>query len=375
MSNRLRHAFKSVVDTVNQNWPRERMTRQIARAFGISVLLHLFLFGGIEVGSRLGWWESGPLAWLAGQLEANRKTRLEALKRLRAERERQIPVLFVDVDPSQASPEPPKETPYYGAVSSRAANPDPRDTATPEIKGAQTRVLKTADTVRASAGAPLQPSPPQPAPLQPSPPPPKPTPQSKPPPKPRPPAPKPPAPQPVPTREIGDLAMVDPTPKLEPHVSPRLPHPRQPAPRPRPRTLAEALARRGLNPDSALVGRRMKQEGGVRRMSIQSSLDVQGSPLGDYDRQFVAAVQKCWFTLLEQQRYSLDRVGRVVLKFRLTKDGRVNNLQVIESDVGEVYTTLCQVALTRPSPYKPWPPDVVRMVGADYRDVRFTFYY
>lgn len=354
-------------------WQSERVTRRIAQAFAVSVALHLLIFGGAELGNRLHWWESGPLAWLAQKLDLpptlySQEARLAELARLQAERERQIPVIFVDVDPSQASAEPPKQTPYYGAVSSRAANPDPsRDTPTPEIKGEQTKVLKTADTERASAAAAVRPTPPAPQPLQPTP-------------APRPPQPDPPAPDPAETEpappkpEVGDLAMLDPQQALNPRVSPELPHPSRPQPS-RPRTLAEAMARRGINPDSALAGRRLKQEGGVRRMSIQSSLDVQGSPLGDYDRQFVAAVQKCWFTLLEQQRYSLDRVGRVVLKFRLTKDGRVNNLQVIESDVGDVYTTLCQVALTKPSPYEPWPDDVARLVGADYRDVRFTFYY
>ncbi|MCB1126867.1 MAG: hypothetical protein KDM81_10245 [Verrucomicrobiae bacterium] len=373
-------------------WDFERATGSVARAFLLSVLLHALGFGVGETGSRLGWWDSSPLAWLGRLLDVpaavySREARLQELEQLREERERTLPVMFVDVDPSQASPDTPPDTPYYSAVSSQAANPDPqRDTADPKLEGEQDRVLKTADSERASAAQPLQTAPEEPAPqdLQP---PPEPAPES---PSPREFEPAPamePAPEPDSPPEVaadppsepepapGDLAMAQPRPVLSTQMTPGLPHRQTPEPRPRPRTLAEAYARLGLNPDSAMVGRKLKQDGGVKRFSIESSLAVQASPLGDYDRVFVAAVQECWYQLLNEQRYSLDRVGRVILKFRLTREGRITNLTVEDSDVGEIYTTICQYALTKPSPYAEWPPDLVRLVGADYRDIRFTFYY
>lgn len=357
-------------------WDFERATGSVARAFVISVLLHALFFAVAETGSRLGWWESSPLAWLGRMFDVpasvySREARLKELEQLREERERPLPVMFVDVDPSQASLEVPPDTPYYSAVSSQAANPDPQlDTADPKLEGDQDKVLKTADTERASAAQPLQPASPEPEVVAVEP-----VPETSPPPEPEPevePIPEPVEPEP----ETGDLAMVEPQPLLTPHMTPGLPHPQTPVePRERPRTIAEALARMGVNPDSAMVGRKLKQEGGVRRFSIESSLDVQASPLGDYDRVFVAAVQECWFNLLAEQRYSLDRVGRVILRFRLTKDGRITELKVEDTDVGDIYTTICQLALTKPSPYDEWPPDLVRLVGADYRDIRFTFYY
>jgi len=36
---------------------------------------------------------------------------------------------------------------------------------------------------------------------------------------------------------------------------------------------------------------------------------------------------------------------------------------------------LCQQAIQDPSPFDKWPSDLRRLVGADYREVRFTFYY
>jgi hypothetical protein len=129
------------------------------------------------------------------------------------------------------------------------------------------------------------------------------------------------------------------------------------------------------NPMSALVGEKMAQDGGVKRFSIQSTLEVRASPLGNYDARFIAAVQQCWFALLEEQHFSLDRTGKVVLDFRLTVDGRITDMRVVESTVGDIYTTICQLAITKPSPYERWPGDVRRMVGADHREIRFTFFY
>lgn len=353
--------------------------RPLATAFAISVVIHLLTFGLGELGYRLGWWQQGPLAWLAELAGVpasvwSRQARLEELRRLREERERVLPLVFVDVDPTQASSDAPTQTPYYGAFNSRASNPDTsRNLPQPELDGSQTEVLKTADTERAA--------PPE-FPLQPSPPPSESPPAeaaSELPPEPAAPEAEPAAeiePEPSvisePTPETGDLAML----ASAPRASAQLPHPHQPEPQSdRPRSVAEALARRGLNPDSALTGRKYQQEGGVKRFAVESSLDVQGTPLGDYDRRFVAAVQESWYALLREQRYSLDRVGRVVLKFRLTRDGRITHLQVEESEVGDVYTTICQLAVTRPAPYDPWPADMAQLIGKDYREIRFTFYY
>ena len=68
-------------------------------------------------------------------------------------------------------------------------------------------------------------------------------------------------------------------------------------------------------------------------------------------------------------------MGKVVLDFRLTPEGRIEDMKVAESDVGEIFTTVCELAVSKPQPYDQWPADVRKIVGTDYRDVRFTFYY
>src|SRR5258708_25098083 len=112
-----------------------------------------------------------------------------------------------------------------------AANPNPeKDTATPKIDGTQTHVARTEDVPR-TIPSPLQPSAVAPA-----------APETQPELKPR------------ATLTPGDLVLA------KPEVIPR--HGDGDAPQPRPRTIEEARARLG---DNRLTGKKMDQDGGVRR--------------------------------------------------------------------------------------------------------------
>jgi hypothetical protein len=370
-------------------WDGESRTASslLVRSFLLSLTVHLVLFGLIEVGHRHELWRFSPLAALARLLQpevkalaAQVRTHPPRAAEPAPRRVEEVPVIFVDVDPSQASEEEPEQTKYYAAVQSRAGNPDTsRDTGQPRLDGTQELVPKTLDTERAAV--PLQPqapAAPRPAPPEAEHPPARPpdAAQAGPLVEPR----SAPTAEPRPELKPGDLLMARPGPEQKP--APPLTAPPPPAPaaapadaRPRPRTLAAARAQMDQNPQSALVGQRMFQEGGVKRFSVVPALDTKGSPLGAYDARFVAAVQQCWYALLEEQRYSLDRLGKVVISFRLTAEGRITDMRVEESNVGEIYTTLCQLAITKPAPYEKWPADVRRLVGHEYRDIRFTFYY
>jgi len=68
----------------------------------------------------------------------------------------------VDVSAAQATPEAPKNAPFYSDKNSKAANPDAeQDTAVPKITGAQTQVPKTEDAPRNKFDK-LMPAPPTP---------------------------------------------------------------------------------------------------------------------------------------------------------------------------------------------------------------------
>jgi len=306
-------------------------------AFCISVTIHALLFGGYKLGQRYELWNQSFLpAWL--------KKSLAALKpvEIKPPVNREPPLLFIDVSPAQAVTEAPKDTKYYSALNSKAANPEAQiDSNVPKISGNQTQVPKTEDVPRTKE-FPLQPPPPEAPPPE---------------------VPKPEAAEPLPKTgpAPGDLALAKPDPKPEKESSEPKPPQRE-----RPRTLAAA---------KALAGEKMKQEGGVKRRLEISSVDAKATPFGAYDALFIAAVSKCWYDMLDNQNFARERAGKVVVEFRLNYDGRITDMREVENDVGEMLGLICQQAVLKPAPFEKWPSDLRRLVGADYREVRFTFFY
>lgn len=321
---------------------RAELTR-LAWAFVVSVLLHACCFGGYKLGAKLHLWETIKLSALADPVRQT-LAKLAGQQPVSTESPalRDVPLVFVDVNPAVASAEPPKTAKYYSDRHSVAANPDAdKDTGVPKIDGSQTLVPKTEDVPRAQP-VPLAPLPsliPEPAQL----------PQAK----------------PEPAHPPGDLVMA------KPQVGPDQAT-TQPA-QTRPRTLREALAR--AEQRTGIAGQKMKQDGGVRRRALESSLDVMALPFGAYDRAVVEAVQNRWYYLLDSGDFARERTGKVVLEFNLTYDGRVTDMKVVENTVNELLCLLCQKAILDPAPYPRWPTEMRRMIGSDTRHVRFTFYY
>ncbi len=320
-------------------------------AFAISIGAHLVIYGTFELGQRLGWWKRDfAPAWL-------RRLTLAPLERKQPEKnlaalQQSLPLVLVEVDPTQATHDAPKNAKYYASQNSKAANPDAKlETDQPKLNGTQIHVPKTENTPKSKA-MPLQPAPPKPAPTQA---------QDK------------PESQPKPEQKVGDLAMAkppDPKPADPKPIDPKPPEPADAAveTHQRPRTLAEAMARQNIH------GEAMKQDGGVKNHRVES-LDAIGTPFGEYDAEIVHAIQMRWDTLLAQQTFVRDRTGRVVLEFRLNYDGRITDMKVVETTVDELLTYLCQRSITEPSPYRAWPVELRRIMQEDYREVRFTFYY
>jgi hypothetical protein len=324
---------------------------RLALALGISLALHLALFATWEFRGRLA---AAPFLprWLQALLTPSPPTALAA-RPPKDQPLREAPLLFVEVDPAVATAEPPKDALYYSSMSSLAANPEAtRDANKPKIDGQQDRIVRTFDALR-----------PQPVPASPPP-----APEVKAPP--RQPERAEAQPQPEGGQTPGDLALAKP--QLEPRPpaagEAKAAAPRPAAP-PRPRTLAQARMQKGI-----LAGEKVKMDGGVKRRGV-ASLDVKGTTFGVYDAAMVAAVQKRWDDLLEEAKFAGDRRGKVELTFRLHYDGRVSDMKRLYSDVGDLWALYCQKAIQDPSPYEPWPADMRRMVGASYRELRFTFYY
>ena len=125
--------------------------------------MHVAVFGGYQTGKEYGWWQNWH--WPAWVRSARLLTELMKKKENPPQpRVVEVPLMFVDVSPAQATVEPPKTAKYYSDKNSVAANPEPvKDTDTPKITGKQTQVVRTEDVPRTKA-FPLQPAlPAQPA--------------------------------------------------------------------------------------------------------------------------------------------------------------------------------------------------------------------
>ena len=350
--------------------PRRDYESRLARAFLLSLICHALLFGVWRLDRQFHFLERLHLpAWLQPH---QRRAERVAVPPLSAEAQ-QPPVLevlpshYVDVNPAVATAEPPKQTPYYSTANSVAANPNADlDTAVPKIEGTQTRIIKT-ETVTLLQPVPLLPATPiaKPVPAKPefTAAPPKPetvkgatTPEA--------------AVQPQATTAPGDLTLAKPNEVARKGEGQ--------AERSKPQTVKEAIARlAAINPAAAagLVGEKMKQEGGVKRRNVISSLDALSSPFGAYDQAIIYAVQARWYALLDSKNYAGEANGKIALEFRLHQDGRVTDLKVNQQSVDEIYSIICQRAILDNAPYEKWPPDMRRMIQKDYRDVTFTFYY
>lgn len=321
---------------------RAELTR-LAWAFVLSMLLHLVIFGGYELGKRQHWWDNAHWpAWLSPV-----KKLAEALKKkepaqpLQPLQSREPPLLFVDVNPANASTEAPKKATHYSSVNSLAANPEiDKQSELPKISGEQKHVAKTEDVPR-SKPMPLQPARPV-APVA------KETQEET---------------KAKPTQAPGDLAMAKPDLKPSKETGE--------AAHTRPRTIKEALARQQ---NSELAGQKLKQEGGVRRKLNVSLFDTVATPFGAYDQALIDAIQNRWYALLDERSYALDNRGKVVLQFVLHPDGRVTGMTMSENSAGDVLGYICEKAVLDPAPYPAWPMEMHRMIGEN-RPIQFTFYY
>jgi hypothetical protein len=254
--------------------------------------------------------------------------------------DREPPLMFVNVTPQQATTEPPEKTKYYSAFNSKAANLDAdRDTDTPKITGKQEQVPKTEDVEREKISK-----------LQPALPAPKPEPEERAASKPK--------------NAVGDLVMAKP--ELNPQKDTGN------AEKPRPRTLAEAAIQKHLD---RIPGQKVKQDGGVRNLRIDPAFDAKGTAFGAYDQLFIEAVTQRWYDLLENRDYASEARGHVTLQFKLQFDGRITDMKVIEHNVTETLSLMCQKAVLDPQPYEKWPPEMRRMVDGDFRRIQFVFYY
>ncbi|HEY1170027.1 MAG TPA: hypothetical protein VGH19_01540 [Verrucomicrobiae bacterium] len=276
---------------------------------------------------------------------------------------KEMPMLFIEVDPNQKPVDEPENVKFYAAQNSLAANPDTKlDTDQPKIDGRQTKMIRAFEAPKA-----------QPKPLQPQS-----TPQAK--------VEADPFKNNTPIadktvksqqmakqesgegkQERGDLEQLHPSQSQKTTSQQTAEAPSQQ----RPKTLNEAKLKSN---DYRPPGEKMQQEGGVKRFAVNSSLQAKATPLGRYDAIVIDAIRNAWYAAIDNNP-TIARKGHVVVRFRMHSNGRVSNLEIADTKVDAIMTAYCQIAIEKPSPFPAWPDEVKRELASTYRDVVFTFNY
>jgi hypothetical protein len=305
-------------------WSRLEKKRLLV-ALIFSLVLHIAGMGVYRWGVKQHWWQPVKILSALPKIPPNKKN-------LPPPKPPEEQVVFVDV--SHEEKEPPPKAKYYSNKNSQAANPEARkDLNDPKIEGKQTVMPKTESGTRPSKLAFATPAPTSLRGVLPA--------------------------KTETSQERGDLDVAQKTSEQKP------PQPQTP---PRPRTLKEAQ-------QNLTQGEAMKQDGGVKRVRVYSSLDAKQTPFGNYDKQIVDAVTDKWYAMLDNGHFAQDRTGKVVVRFKLKYDGTILEMSTLENTVGISLTYVCRQAIAEAAPFARWPDDMRRMIGANFREVSFTFYY
>jgi hypothetical protein len=135
----------------------------------------------------------------------------------------------------------------------------------------------------------------------------------------------------------------------------------KPLPRQRPRLAPELVQ-----------GPLMRSRGSVSRRGTLA-IDATFSEFGEYQQQFYAALQAGWYQEIEFFQ-PIDTAARVVVAFLIKADGSIHDIEVLHSTAGEIATLICQTAISKRSPFRPWTREMVQVFGQQ-RTLRVVFHY
>lgn len=132
-------------------------------------------------------------------------------------------------------------------------------------------------------------------------------------------------------------------------------------PRPRPRLAPELT-----------TGTLMRSDRSARRRGVLA-MDATFSEFGEYEQQFYAAVQTGWYQEIEFFQ-PIDTATYVHVRFTLHADGRVTEVEAVQSNASEIATFICETAISKRSPFRPWTREMVRVFGEERTlTVRFRY--
>jgi len=135
----------------------------------------------------------------------------------------------------------------------------------------------------------------------------------------------------------------------------------RPMPRERPR----------LDPN--LIRGPLMQSRGTTRLRGTLAIDATFSEFGEYQQQFYAALQTGWYQEIEFYQ-PIDTAASVHVQLTIQSDGAVKDVEVLRSTASEIATIICENAIVKRSPYRPWTREMVKVFGNE-RTLRVAFHY
>lgn len=135
----------------------------------------------------------------------------------------------------------------------------------------------------------------------------------------------------------------------------------RPTPRARPRLAPELI-----------TGPLLKSKGSASRRG-DLAIDATFSEFGEYEQQFYAAIQAGWYQEIDFFQ-PIDTAARVHVRFRIQADGTVDNVKTVQSTAGKIATVICETAISKRSPFRPWTEEMVQVFGSErWMNVVFNY--
>ena len=152
------------------------------------------------------------------------------------------------------------------------------------------------------------------------------------------------------------------------------PGPGKSAAKPTPAPVAANPERPRASTPSGTYGLLLRRPVGVSRAG-SIAIDARFSNYGDYTQRMMEAIQSSWWSIIERSRFEGVSRGRVVVRFRLHRDGTVTNTEILGTEVTRVMSLACKDAVMAPAPYDIWRADMVAMYGeSDTVTINFHYY-
>jgi len=135
----------------------------------------------------------------------------------------------------------------------------------------------------------------------------------------------------------------------------------RPKPKPRPQ----------LSPKLIRGPRRDSPDPAPRRGTV--AIDATFSEFGEYQRQLMTAIQAGWYREIEQFQ-PVDTGAEVRIRFTIEADGKVSNVRVVSTTAEDLATSICEWAIEKRSPFRPWTPEMVEVFDQSRTlDVKFIY--